>query len=103
MAPGLKGITVDTTLFRPANSIELALSNLPRTVTVARKYGCGRTLLFLFFNWRMALVSLLTIIISLVLGTYVLYLRGVPTLNIMVLAGLVLALVVMIDEHDHRR
>ena len=97
LAPGLKGITVDPTVFRPANYIELALDNLNRTLTVAGVL-VALALLFLFLNWRMAFVSLATMIISLVLGVYVLYLRGVPTLNIMVLAGLVLALVVIIDD-----
>ena len=97
LAPGLTGITVDTTVFRPANYIELALGNLTNTLTVAGILVVV-ALLFLFLNWRMALVSTLTIIISLVLGVYVLYLSGVPTLNMMVLAGLALALVVIIDD-----
>ncbi|MFZ4658434.1 MAG: efflux RND transporter permease subunit [Caldilineaceae bacterium] len=97
LAPGLTGITVDTTVFRPANYIEVALGNLTNTLTVAGILVVV-ALLFLFFNWRMALVSALTIGISLVLGTYVLYLCGVPTLNMMVLAGLALALVVIIDD-----
>lgn len=97
MAPGLKGIEVDPTIFRPANYIESALGNLSRTVTIAGIL-VALALLILFFNWRMALVSLLTIIGSLVLGGYVLYLSGAPTLNIMVLGGLVLALVVIIDD-----
>lgn len=97
MSPGLKGIEVDPTIFRPANYIELALGNLARTLTIAGGL-VALALLILFFNWRMALVSLLTIIVSLVLGAYVLYLSGAPTLNIMALAGLVLALVVIIDD-----
>jgi Cu/Ag efflux pump CusA len=97
MAPGLKGIEVDPTIFRPANYIETAVGNLSRTATVAGVL-VALALLVLFFNWRMALVSLLTIVASLVLGGYVLYLSGAPTLNIMVLAGLVLALVVIIDD-----
>jgi len=97
LAPGLKGIAVDPTVFRPANYIELALGNLNRTLTVAAVLVV-LALLFLFLNWRMALISFVTIVLSLVLGVYVLYLRGVPTLNMMVLAGLALALVVIIDD-----
>lgn len=97
MAPGLTGIEIDPTIFRPANYIELALGNLTRTLTIA-SILVALSLLFFFFNWRMALVSLVTIGVSLVMAAYVLYLRGVPTLNIMVLAGLVLALVVIIDD-----
>lgn len=97
MAPGLTGIEMDKTIFRPANYIEQALGNLTRTLTIAAVL-VAVALFLLFLNWRMALVSLLTIGVSLVLGAYVLFLRGVPTLNIMVLAGLALALVVIVDD-----
>lgn len=97
MAPGLQGIEIDKTIFRPANYIEQALGNLGRTLTISAVL-VAVALFLLFFNWRIALVSLLTIGVSLVLGAYVLYLRGVPTLNIMVLAGLALALVVIVDD-----
>ncbi len=97
LAPGLTGIDVDPTIFRPANYIESVLANLANTLMIAGIL-VALALFLLFWNWRMALVSLLTIVVSVVMGAYVLYLRGVPTLNIMVLAGLVLALVVIIDD-----
>jgi Cu/Ag efflux pump CusA len=50
-----------------------------------------------FFGWRTALVSLVAIPLSLVAAAFVLYLRG-ATFNTMVLAGLVIALGVVIDD-----
>jgi Cu/Ag efflux pump CusA len=50
-----------------------------------------------FYGWRTALISLVAILFSLVTALWVLYLRG-ATLNAMVLAGLVIALSIVIDE-----
>ncbi|MFN8445744.1 MAG: efflux RND transporter permease subunit [Caldilineaceae bacterium] len=97
MRPGLSGIEIDDTVFRPAGYIELALGNLNRTLLIG-VILMAFSLLILFMNWRQAVVSFVTIVVSLILATYLLYVRGVPTLNMMVLAGLVLALVVIIDD-----
>lgn len=96
MRPGLTGIDIDTTVFRPANYIEQAINNLGlalllSAVLVALALGA------LFFQWRTALISLVVIPLSLITAGLVLYLRG-ATFNTMVLAGLVLALVVIIDN-----
>ena len=96
MAPGLSGIEIDSTIFRPANYIEQAMGNLNTAVLI------GAILLVLllgifFYTWRMTLVSLVAIPLSLIVATYVLYLRG-ETFNMMILAGLALALGVIIDN-----
>ena len=49
------------------------------------------------FDWRTALISLIAIPLSLVAAALVLYLRG-ATINTMVLAGLVIALGVVVDD-----
>src|SRR6266508_4518531 len=64
MRPGLSGITIDASLFRPVSFIETATRNLGLALLVA---------------------------------TLVLYLRG-ATFNTMVLAGLVIALGVVVDD-----
>ena len=97
MRPGLKGIEIDSTIFRPASYIEQALANLNQTLLLMLAL-IAVTLLVLFFNWRLALISLLTIVISLMMAAYVLYLQGTTTLNMLVLTGLLLALVVVIDD-----
>ena len=54
-------------------------------------------LLLFLWNWRTAVISLIAIPLSLVTAVFVLYLRG-ATFNTMLLAGLVIALVAIIDD-----
>lgn len=107
LAPGLTGVDIDTKLFRPANYLERVFGNLSRTIVVGA--GLGLLVLFLLMgSWRTTLIALVTIPVSLAAATSVLYLRGEP-LNIMILAGLAIALAVVIDdatgniEHLERR
>jgi len=96
LQPGLTGLEIDPTVFRPANYIESATNNLSMAVIM------GGLLVILvlgafFFKWRTALVSLIVIPLSLVATGFVLYLRG-ATFNSMILAGLVIALGAIIDD-----
>ncbi|WP_427007487.1 efflux RND transporter permease subunit [Pseudarthrobacter sp. H2] len=96
LQPGLTGINVDTTLFRPASFIEESLGNL----SVALLLGCLLVVLVLslfLFQWRTALVSVVAIPLSLVAAALVLYWTG-GTVNTMVLAGLVIAVGVVVDD-----
>jgi CzcA family heavy metal efflux pump len=96
MRPGLSGITIDTNLFRPASFIETATHNLSLALLI------GLLLIVVLlgaftFDWRVALISLVTIPLSLVTAALVLYARG-ATFNTMILAGLVIALGVVVDD-----
>jgi CzcA family heavy metal efflux pump len=96
LKPGLTGIDMDPTIFRPASFIESAIHNL----TVALLLGCLFVILVLgafLFEWRSALISLVAIPLSLVAAGFVLYLRG-ATINTMILAGLVIAVGVVVDD-----
>ena len=96
MKPGLSGIQIDTTVYRPATFLQTALHNLGWWALI----GVLLVLALLgayTLSWRMALISLGSIICSLVAAAYVLYLRGV-TFNLMVLAGLAIALALVIDD-----
>jgi CzcA family heavy metal efflux pump len=96
LQPGLSGIDVDPTIFRPASFIETALHNL----TNALLLGCLFVILvlaFFLFEWRSALISLVSIPLSLVAAGLVLLLRG-ATINTMILAGLVIAVGVVVDD-----
>ena len=96
LQPGLPGIDVDPTIFRPASFIETALRNL----TNALLLGCLFVLLvlaFFLFEWRSALISLVAIPLSLVSAGFVLFVRG-ATINTMILAGLVIAVGVVVDD-----
>jgi CzcA family heavy metal efflux pump len=96
LRPGFASIDFDATLFRPATFIEMALANLTRTLLISAFLVL--VVLFAFFwGWRPAVISLIAIPVSLTAALYVLYLRG-ATLNAMVLAGLVIALGVVIDD-----
>ena len=96
MKDGLKNIEVDLQIFRPATFIELSIHNLG----VALLIGAGLVVLVLgafLFEWRVALISLTAIPLSLVAAGLVLYWMG-TTINTMVLAGFVVALGSVADD-----
>jgi len=96
LKPGLPGVEIDAQLFRPATFIELTMDNL----TTALLIGSVLVVLVVgafLFEWRVALISLVAIPLSLMAAVLVLYLRG-TTINAMVLAGLAVALVAIIDD-----
>ncbi len=96
LRPGLPGIEMDPTIFRPADFIQVALDNLTRALIL----GCVLVMLVLaafLFEWRTALISLIAIPLSLIAGGVVLYLRG-ATINTMILAGFVIAIGVVVDD-----
>jgi len=96
LKPGFPGMEFDATLFRPATFIEMAIANLTRTLVIAAVVMIAILGAF-FYNWRKVLISLVAIFLSLIATLVVLYLRG-STLNAMVLAGLVVAIGVIVDD-----
>jgi CzcA family heavy metal efflux pump len=96
LRPGLSGIQIDTSIFRPASFIEMAINNLSRALLIGLLL-LVLVLLAFHYHWRVALISLVTIPLSLLAAGLVLYLRG-ATLNSMVLAGLVIAILVVVDD-----
>ena len=96
LEPGLPGITFDTKVFRQANFVKLAIANLTQALVIGFILVVFILALFLF-EWRMALISLLTIPLSLVATLLVLYWQG-ATINTMTLAGLVIALGAVVDD-----
>jgi CzcA family heavy metal efflux pump len=96
LKPGLAGIKIDAHIFRQADFIEMAIHNL----TLALLLGCllvVAVLIAFLFQWRTALISLVAIPLSLMAALLVLYLRG-DTINTMILAGLVIAVGVVVDD-----
>ena len=96
MQPGLPGIDVDTTIFRPATFVELSIDNLTEALLLGSLLVVLVLALFLF-SWRSALISLITIPLSLTASALVLYWRG-TTINTMILAGFVIALGAVVDD-----
>ncbi len=96
LKPGLKDVKVDTTIFRPATFIERSIDNLTRALMI----GCAlvAAVLFLFTrDWRQATISLVAIPLSL-LGAGLMLLWSGGTINVMIIAGLVIALGEVVDD-----
>src|SRR5262252_5876166 len=96
LQPGLPGVQFDTKVFQQANFVKLAIANLTQAMLLGFILVMVILALFLF-EWRVALVSLITIPLSLVATMLVLYWRG-ATINTMTLAGLVIALGAVVDD-----
>jgi CzcA family heavy metal efflux pump len=96
LKPGLPGLEIDTTIFRPATFIETSLENLSNSLLI----GCLLMIFMLFvflYEWRVALISLVAIPLSLIAGAMVLAWRG-TTINTMILAGFAIALGDVVDD-----
>jgi CzcA family heavy metal efflux pump len=96
MRPGLPAMQIDTTIFRPATFIELAINNLTRALLL----GVVLVILILaafLFEWRTALISLIAIPLSLLAAVLVLQQLG-AIINVMILAGLVVSIGVVVDD-----
>ena len=93
---GLTGVEIDATVFRLASYIEDSIANLTRSIVI----GAALVVLVIgafFFHWRSALISIVSIPLALLAAVIALQWTG-ATINTMVLAGLVLALGVIIDD-----
>ena len=96
LRPGLSGITIDTSLYRPGTYIESSSGNL----TTALIIGAVLLLLALgafLFAWRTALIAVVAMATSMLTAVLVLTWTH-TTFNSMIVAGLILALVVVIDD-----
>ncbi len=96
MKPGLPDVDIDASIFRPATFIESSLHNLSEAFLI----GTALVILILgafLFEWRVTLISVAAIPLSLIAAALVLYWRG-ATLNTMVLAGFVIALGSVVDD-----
>ena len=96
LQPGLPGVQFDAHVFRQANFIEQSIDNLELSLILGSLLVVLVLIAFLF-EWRTALISLIAIPLSLMAALMVLYLRG-DTINTMILAGLVIAVGVVVDD-----
>ena len=96
MRPGLPGMEVDTTIFRPATFIEQSIDNLTKALLIGILLVILIIAAFLF-DIRTAFISPIAIPLSLIAAILVLDLRD-TTINVMVLAGLVVAIGVVVDD-----
>jgi Cu/Ag efflux pump CusA len=96
MKPGLKGITVDSSVYQPIRYLDSALHRIGLAALL------GGILLLLVVgvlgrSWRVALATVLSVATSLTAALWVLYLTG-QTLTSMTLIGLAAALALVLDD-----
>ena len=96
MRPGLTGVEINSSIYRPASFIEMAMGNLANALLLSGLLVALVLGAFLF-EWRAGLVSAIAIPASLTAGALVLYFRG-ASVNTMVVAGFLVALGLVIDD-----
>jgi CzcA family heavy metal efflux pump len=96
LEPSLPSIRFDATMFQQENFIQTAIDNLGAALVLGFVLVVVILALFLY-EWRVALISVLTIPLSIIATLLVLYLQD-QTINTMTLAGLVIALGALVDD-----
>ena len=96
MKPGLAGIDMDANVFRPETYMNMALRHLG-VVGLVSALLLVASVGLLFVSWRVVLIPVVAVPLSLVSATWILHLRG-ETLTTMTLLGLAAAAVVVIDD-----
>ena len=96
MEPGLTGVQLDTTVFRPATSVQDSVSGLGLALLISLLIAVGLFWL-LFRSWRVAVIALAAITTTVVTAAVVLYAQN-ATLNVTVLVGLVIAMSVIVGD-----
>lgn len=96
LQPGLSGISINKTIFEPANFVATVIGNMSLAL------GFGFLLLLLVFllftrSFRAVLICLITLLVPFALAITILNLLG-ASINMMVLAGFLLAIVIVIDD-----
>src|SRR5512147_422643 len=71
MLPGLPGIRIDTSIFRPAGFIESSIANVGNALIVG--FLLLILLLGLFAGWRAAIIGAVSILLSLIAAAWVMY------------------------------
>lgn len=96
MKPGLAGINMDANVFRPETYMNTALRHLG-VVGLVSAVLLVASVGLLFVSWRVVLIPVVAVPLSLVSAAWILHLRG-ETLTTMTLLGLAAAAVVVIDD-----
>src|SRR3954453_19785409 len=96
LKPGLPGVEIDTTIFRPATFVEDSIDNLSHALLIGCLLVIGVIVVFLY-EWRTAIVCIIALPLSLLAAGLVLHAMG-ASVNTMVLAGFVIALGVVVDD-----
>ncbi|TNB72008.1 efflux RND transporter permease subunit [Arthrobacter sp. BB-1] len=106
MEPGLTGIQIDTSVFRPATGVQESVESLGLALLISLLIAVA--LFWLFFrSWRAALIALVAIATTVTTAAVVLFAQN-ATLNIAILLGVLLGTTVIVgdiveDIQAHRR
>jgi Cu/Ag efflux pump CusA len=96
LRPGLADVRFDTSIYRPATYIETSTSNLTNALVIGGILA-AIALAIMLSAWRRIVIAIASIAVALGTPAAILSLTH-TSLNTMSIAGLVLALVVIIDE-----
>jgi CzcA family heavy metal efflux pump len=96
LSPGLTGLETDTSVFRPSDLIDEALSNLALAGAIAALLAALILAAFLF-QWRAVAIGLVTVPLALVAAAVTLDVLG-ETFNAISLAGLAIAVALVVDD-----
>ncbi len=96
LRPALPGIAIDARIFRPATFIEMSLHNLAWSMLIGAVLVIVVLALFLY-DWRSAIVTVTAMPLSLAATAWVMTASG-GTIDTMALAGLIIALGVVVDD-----
>src|SRR5262249_2285791 len=96
LKPGLPGIEINTTIYRPASFIERATHNLSKAAIISVAL-VAVALGLLIGSWRTALIALAAISLSFVSAVLLLQAAGRP-LSMMVIGGLLMASGVVVHD-----
>jgi Cu/Ag efflux pump CusA len=96
MAPGLTGITMDPTVYRPAAYLDSALERLALAVLIGLALMVA-VIAVVALSWRVAVIAFVSVAVSLVAALWVLHLRG-ATLTTMTVIGLATVMALVIDD-----
>src|SRR5258705_4826061 len=96
MKPGLPGVEIDTTIFRPATFVEDSIDNLSQALLLGCVLVAGIILIFLY-EWRTAIVCIIAIPLSLLAAGLILFEAG-ATVNTMIVAGVVIFFGGLVDR-----
>ncbi len=96
MEPGLTGIEIDTTVFRPATAVQDTVDGLGVALLISLLIAVALFWL-LFRSWRVAVIALVAIATTVLTAAVVLFSQN-ATLNITILLGLLLGISVIVGD-----
>ncbi|TMD95947.1 MAG: efflux RND transporter permease subunit [Chloroflexi bacterium] len=96
LRPGLSGVRIDTQVYQAQSYVDAAVRDLGITALIS----LGLLILvvgLLLYSWRLAVITMMSVLVSVIAAAYVLYLRGTG-FDLMLLGGLAMALSVVIGD-----